>query len=257
MSELVQFEKKKNYAKLVLNSSKSKNTLNLELLEAIQSCLQKVTSDKSIRLIILTGEGDKFFSDGSDIGKISTFTAKEAEEYIRLGQSVLNTIYRADIISIAALNGDALGTGLELALSCDMRFAASHAKLGFPEVKMGLIPFFGGTQRLPRMIGLGQTFEMILSARLFEAEESRAIGLINHVYSSGELLAKTEEMAQKMLDHNGPTAQKMARWLIHSSLDLPMSAGLEREIISFSEIFSGKEAKEGMKAYAENRLPNF
>ena len=253
MSKLVNLEIDNGCATVTLNDPAKGNALSLDLLTDLKAALQKITTDKSVRFLVITGSGDHAFSDGSDVGLVENFSAKEVEEYIRLGQLVLNIIYRADIISVAAINGSALGSGLELALSCDIRLAADGAQLGFPEVAMGLIPFFGGTQRLPRMVGLGLTFEMILSGRILSAKDAAEIRLVNHCYKAAELPSKTASMIELLSTDKSPAAQKLARWLIHSSLDLPMSAGLEREIISFSELFSAKDTREAMSRYKSSK----
>ncbi len=257
MSGTILTEKKGNYAIITINRPDALNALNKDVLVELKDAVQDVTRDAGMRLLILTGSGEKAFVAGADIKQMQNLGTKEAEEFGRLGHDTMNAISRADLISIAAINGFALGGGLELALACDIRLASSKAKLGLPEVGLGLIPGFGGTQRLPRIVGRGLALEIILSAGMIDAERAERIGLVNHVYEPGELLPKSIEFAEKLLGTNGPNAQKMARWLVHSGMDQPLAAALEREINSFADLFSGNESSEGMSAFVDKRKPDF
>ena len=257
MSGKVTTEKKGAYALLTINRPEALNALNSEVLHDLKNAVQEAARDDSLRLIIITGAGDKAFVSGGDIREMKDLTPRQAEDFARLGHETLNLIYRADLISIAAINGFALGGGLELAMACDIRVASSNAKLGLPEVGLGVIPGFGGTQRLVRLIGRGHALEIILSGEMIDADRAEKIGLVNHVFKADDLIPKTIQFAERMLLNKGPAAQKMARWLIHSGMDLPLAAGLEREITSFSELFSGKEPREGMAAHLEKRDPKF
>ena len=256
MADTITTELKSGYAILKVNRPQAMNALSAEVLEDLKEAINKVTTTPSLRVLIITGEGEKAFVAGADIKAMQKFSAREAEDFARAGHSTFNAIFRADIISIAAINGFALGGGLELALACDFRTAATTAKMGLPEVGLGIVPGFGGTQRLPRVIGKGPALEMILSGEMINAERAHALGLVNHLFEPADLINETIKIAEKLLE-KGPAAQKMARWLVHSGMDLPLSAALEREVSSFSELFDSKEPEEGMSAFLDKRKANF
>lgn len=253
---LIKIEKKKGYAILTINRPDAMNALNDDVLRDLRGALGDITSDRSFRGIILTGAGDRAFSAGADIMKMKDFSPDQAEEFARRGQKTMNMIAAADLVSIAAINGFALGGGLELALACDIRLASKNARLGLPETGLGLIPGFGGTQRLPRIAGVGAALEIILGAEPIDADRALGIRLVNRVVESAELMPAAEAMMQQFLE-KGPEAQKAARWLVHSGMEQPLTASLEREIITFSELFAGKEPSIGLKAFAEKKKPQF
>lgn len=253
----VRTEKKDKYAVLTIDRTDAMNALNEDVLKDMRDAVESLNSDPGIQVMIITGAGDKAFCAGADIAQMVEFGPDQAEAFARRGHKTMNTIQNSDIISIAAINGFALGGGLELALSCDIRIASDNAKMGLPETGLGLIPGFGGTQRLARLVGRSAALEIILTGSMVDANRALQTGLVNAVLEPGELLAEAEKMASKMIQHKGPEAQRVARWLVNSGLDQPLSAGLEREINSFSEIFEKDEPKTGLKAYLAKEKPDF
>lgn len=254
---LIQIDYRDHIAVLTINRPDALNALNRQVLLDIRAAIQEVTRKGTVRVIIFTGSGPKAFCAGADIAEMRDMSVEQAEEFARLGHATFNAISGSDLVSIAAINGFALGGGCELALSCDIRIAAANAKMGLPEVSLGLIPGFGGTQRLPRLVGRAHAVEIILTGDMVDAQRAENIGLVNRVVEQGKALEAAEELAKKIGTGKGPQAQKMARWMINSGLDLPLSAGLEREINSFGELFTGKETREGMTAFIEKRKPSF
>jgi enoyl-CoA hydratase len=252
----IELEKKEGYALLKINRPEALNALNDEVLRDLRASIHELTSDRSMRGMILTGAGEKAFCAGADIIKMKDFSSEQAEEFARRGHKTMNMIANADLLSIAAINGFALGGGLELALACDIRIASKNAKLALPETGLGIIPGFGGTQRLPRIVGLGNALEMILTGEQIDASRAFEMRLVNRVVELSELIPVAESMMQKMLE-KGPEAQKQARWLLHTGMEQPLTAALEREIVVFSELFSGKEPSIGLSAFAEKKKPQF
>lgn len=236
------------------NRPNALNALNTEVLKEIETCFEEQEKSPT-RVIILTGEG-KAFVAGADISQMKDFNSKQAEEFSKFGQQVFNKIDFSPIISIAAINGFALGGGLELALACDIRIASTNAKLGLPEVSLGLIPGFGGTQRLSRLIGSGLALEVILTGNMFSTGEAFRMGVINHVVEPEKLLSTAQEMATQILSR-GIVATKRAKLVTKKGLDLSLSDGLSMEAGEFGQLFDETESKEGMSAFLEKRKPNF
>lgn len=253
----LEIQKKENYAILTINRESSLNALNSELLLEIREAVRNLSLDSKMRGFILTGKGNKAFCAGADIQEMKDLTPDMAEEFARKGHKTMNTISNSDLISIAAINGYALGGGLELALACDIRIASTNAKFALPETGLGLIPGFGGTQRLPRIVGRGIALEIIFTGEQIDSKRALEIGLVNHVFSNEELIPKAEELMNKILKHKGVEAQKMAKWLVHSGSELPLTASLEREITSFATMFEKKEPKIGIQAFLNKQKPEF
>ncbi len=241
---------------LSLKRPEAKNALNRGVLIEIRDAVQKIAQDRNQRVLIITGEGSAFCA-GADIAEMKGLSAEQAEEFARNGHDTMNAVAGSDLISIAAINGFALGGGLELALACDIRIASSTAKMGLPEVGLGLIPGFGGTQRLSRLVGRARAVEMICSGEIITAEHAHSIGLVQKICAPETLMQDAIAYADKFLKGKAPSAQKTARWLAISGLELPLSAGIEREINSFAELFNSKEPAEGLSAFLEKRPPNF
>lgn len=250
-------EKKNKYAILTIDRPDALNALNEDILEEIHSHIESLASENSIRGLIITGSGPKAFCAGADIGQMANFQPEQAEAFARKGHKTMNAISGSDLISIAAINGFALGGGLELALSCDMRLASDNAKMGLPETGLGIIPGFGGTQRLSRLVGAALALEIILTGAQIKADRAQQMGLVNQVTTPEELLPTAEKMMSIITEKKGPEAQKIARWLVHSGLEQPLSAALEREINEFSQIFSREEPKIGLTAFKEKKEPHF
>ncbi|RZJ47833.1 MAG: enoyl-CoA hydratase [Chryseobacterium sp.] len=239
---------------ITINRPESLNALNAKTISELSSALDELVSDIEVRVVILTGSGEKSFVAGADIKEFSDFNQEKAEELARNGQNNLfNKIENLSKPVIAAVNGFALGGGLELAMACHIRYASENAKLGLPEVTLGLIPGYGGTQRLPKLVGKGIANEMIFSAKMIPAQKAKEIGLVNEVYPTEELLVKTKELA-KTISNNSPMAISKA---IHATNLSDTDKGFETEIKYFGELFELNDKKEGVSAFIEKRKPNF
>ena len=241
-------------ATITINRPESLNALNSKTIKELSEAFETLEADQNIRAIILTGSGEKSFVAGADIKEFSDFNQAEAENLARTGQQTLfDKVENLKKPVIAAVNGFALGGGLELAMSCHIRYASENAKLGLPEVTLGLIPGYGGTQRLPKLVGKGIANEMIFSAKMIPAARAREIGLVNEVFTSEELLAKTAELA-KTIARNSPMA--ISRAIAATNLS-DSDKGFEAEIKSFGELFELEDKKEGVTDFMEKRKPNF
>jgi enoyl-CoA hydratase len=231
------------------------NALNRETLKEINLAINNAINDKAIRGVIITGAGEKAFVAGADISEFSSFNSSEGEELAKQGhENVFDLIENSPKPIIAAINGFALGGGLELAMACHIRMASANAKMGLPEVTLGLIPGYGGTQRLPNLIGKGKAMEMILSAKMITAEEALSNGLINKVLNDkAELIASAKELMQNIIQKS-PNALKAAITAINS---YNKSNGFKKEIEEFSNCFGTEDFKEGVNAFLEKRKPNF
>ncbi len=249
---LVEIENK--IAVVTLNRPQALNALNKDLLKDISTFLDEVEKNAEIRVIILIGSGEKSFVAGADIKEFSDFDGSQGEELARKGQEmVFNKVENFPKPIIAAVNGFALGGGLELAMACHFRIASDNAKLGLPEVTLGLIPGYGGTQRLPKLIGKGRAAQMIFTAEMIPAQNAYEMGLVNEVVPQSELMDKVKSIASKIA-RNSSTAISKAILAINSS-DLP--SGFDVEIKSFGALFDEVDFKEGVAAFIEKRKPDF
>lgn len=252
--ENILLSKEDKIAIITINRPESLNALNAQTIKEISSALDNLASDHEVRVIILTGSGEKSFVAGADIKEFSDFNQEKAEELARNGQNILfNKIENLSKPVIAAVNGFALGGGLELAMSCHIRYASENAKLGLPEVTLGLIPGYGGTQRLPKLVGKGIANEMIFSAKMIAAQKAKEIGLVNEVFAIEELLTKTKELA-KTIANNSPMAISRA---IQATNLSDTDKGFDAEIKFFGELFELDDKKEGVTAFIEKRKPSF
>lgn len=257
MAEIL-VEKKPGYAILTIDRPKALNALNAGVLKELKGAVNELNSGGETRVLIITGSGDKAFVAGADIAAMKDMSTSQAQEFADLGHSAMNTLADSGMISIAAINGFALGGGMELALACDIRLASANAKMGLPEVTLGLIPGFGGTQRLPRVVGKGLALELIITGDMIDAQRAVGIGLVNHLYSDpAELRGAAEELAQKIIAGRSFAAQSAAKAVVAQGLDVALIAGLQKEVSEFSELFSGADPKEGMSAFLEKRKPSF
>lgn len=248
------FEIKGSTAIITINKPGSLNALNKNIINELSEALTAIDTDERIRVVILTGSGEKAFVAGADIKEFADFDSKQAENLAREGQDKLfNKVENFSRPIIAAVNGFALGGGLELAMSCHMRFASTNARLGLPEVTLGLIPGYGGTQRLPQLVGKGIANEIIFSAEMVSAERAYEIGLVNRVYEPTELLEKTVEFAEKIA-RNSPLAISRAIQAVNLSNSI---TGYDKEIHFFGELFDLQDKQEGVAAFLEKRKPNF
>lgn len=252
--ENILLEKQEKISIITINRPESLNALNGNTISELSSVLDILENDTDCRVIIITGSGQKSFVAGADIKEFSDFGQNEAEKLARNGQSLLfNKIENLKKPVIAAVNGFALGGGLELAMSCHIRYASENAKLGLPEVTLGLIPGYGGTQRLPKLVGKGIANEMIFSAKMITAEKAKEIGLVNEVYPIENLLPKTIELAS-LISKNSPQGISKAIAAVNASDN---QSGYEIEIKSFGELFEMEDKKEGVSAFLNKRKPNF
>lgn len=239
---------------ITINRPESLNALNAKTIQEISSALDQLNSDTTCRAIIITGSGEKSFVAGADIKEFSDFGQEKAEELARNGHnSLFNKIENLSKPVIAAVNGFALGGGLELAMACHIRYASENARLGLPEVTLGLIPGYGGTQRLPKLVGKGLANEIIFSAKMIPAQRAKEIGLVNEVFPIEELLTKTKELA-KTIANNSPMAISKAIQAVNLS---DTGKGFETEIKFFGELFEMEDKKEGVSAFIEKRKPAF
>jgi enoyl-CoA hydratase len=250
--ENILFEKNDGIAKITFNRPKVLNALNRKTIEELHSALLDARSDASVRVLILTGAGDKAFVAGADIGELSQQTPVNGKDFSLFGQGVFHLLETIGKPSICAINGFALGGGCELALTCSIRIASKNAKLGQPEVKLGILPGYGGSQRLTRLCGKGVAHELCLTGEMITAEEALRIGLVNHIYEAGDLLPAAEAMARKIIA-NGPLAVKFTMEAIERGLEMPLEEGLFLEATLFGVACATEDMREGTKAFLEKR----
>jgi enoyl-CoA hydratase len=243
-------------AVLTIDRPEAMNALDVGTLEELRDKLGEALDNEEVLAIVLTGAGDRAFAAGADIKYMSALSVDEAKEWGGLGHAVGELLETAPKATIAAVNGFALGGGCELALACDLRYASSAAKLGQPEVNLGIFPGWGGTQRLARVCGLGVAKDLILCGRAVDADEALRIGLVNGVFEPGELMEKTLEVAKTIVS-KGPLAVAAAKAAINQALQGDHAENLEAEADSFGELFSSKDAREGMTAFVEKREAHF
>jgi enoyl-CoA hydratase len=249
-------EIKGNVLLITINRPDKLNALNLSTIEEIHQTLNQSLSNETIKVIVITGAGSKAFVAGADIAEFANFTVEQGAEMSKNGHDLLfNYIENFSKPVIASVNGFALGGGLELALSCHIRIASSNAKLGFPELNLGVIPGYGGTQRLAHLVGKGKALELILTTDMITADEANRLNLVNAVCSSEELLDKTLEMANKIA-LKSPIALKAAIKSIVANYDKQQN-GFETEILEFGKCFGTNDFKEGVNAFLEKRKPVF
>ncbi len=246
-------EKKGSIDIVTLNRPQALNALNSEVLSDLDSYVSSVS--KETRIVILTGAGEKAFVAGADIKEISTLNKSTAKEFALKGQSVFRKFEKLPQVVIGAINGFALGGGLELALSCDFLFCSSNARFGLPEVSLGLIPGFGGTQRLSRYIGLPKAREMVFSGKHYSAQEAVSVGLVNQVFETG-LLEETLKFSESILSKS-PLGISHAKRALNRGFDVGLDEGLSIEAQEFADLFGSKDQLEGVAAFIEKRTPQF
>jgi len=238
-----------------MNRPESLNALNIETLGEIRDAMTSLNTDEDVKVLIFTGEGKGFIA-GADIKQMKDMNEDEAREFCNLGQKIFDIIENLDKPVIAAVNGFALGGGCELAMACDIRIASEHAKFGQPEVNLGIIPGFGGTQRLARLVGKGIAKELIFTGEMIDAQTAFRLGLVNKVVSAENLLDEAITMAQKIAS-KGPVAILIAKSVINRGLETNLANGLAIERDGFVQCIASGEAKEGMEAFVEKRKPNW
>ena len=254
--ENILVEKKNSIAYLTINRPKVLNALNMATMEELRTAFHDVKNDAGTRVVIMTGAGEKAFIAGADIGELSKHDPVSAKAYTHRGQSVLKLIENLGKPVIACINGFALGGGCEIAMACTMRLASDNAKLGQPEVKLGLIPGYGGTQRLPRLVGKGIAMQLVLTGDMISAQEAHRIGLVNEVVAAAELIPRAEAIAQKIIA-NGPLAVQYSIEAINKGMEMTVSEGLFLEATLFGVICATEDKKEGTTAFLEKRQAQF
>lgn len=254
--ENVLVETKDSIARVTINRPKVLNALNVKTVLELTEVFQGLAGDDDVAAVILTGSGEKSFVAGADITEFLDLSADGARDYAKRGQKLFSMIERLGKPVIAAVNGFALGGGCEIAMACTFRIASENAKLGQPEVSLGLIPGFGGTQRLPRLVGKGRAMEMILTGRPIDAETAEKYGLVNRVVPQ-EKLIETCEKAAKTIAKQGPLAVKYCLEAVDSGLNMTLDEGLVLEADLFGLVFASEDSKEGTTAFVEKRKPDF
>ncbi len=243
-------------ATITINRPEIMNALSVELFHELKNVLDELEADDEVAVIILTGAGEKAFVAGGDIKAMVDVSVQWARDFAILAQDVLNRIEELSKPVIAAINGYALGGGCELAMACDIRIAADTARLGQPEVKLGIIPGFAGTQRLARLVGKGKAKELIFTGDMISAQEAHRIGLVNQVVPASELLAVTCEMAATIASRSR-TAVKFSKQVIDNGLEMDVKRAGIYEADLFSLCFAYEDRREGMLAFIEKRTPEF
>ena len=232
------------------------NALNAEVIKQLAEAIDRAQTDSEVKTIVITGSGDKAFVAGADIKEFADYSGKEGKALAQQGQdSLFNRIERSSKPVIAAVNGFALGGGLELALACHIRIASDNARMGLPEVSLGVIPGYGGTQRLPQIVGKGKAMEMILSAKMMGANDAAACGLVNAVVPPGDLLETAHNMARSIMK-NSPKAVATAIQAVLAAYEDGIN-GFQEEINCFGASFETEDFKEGTQAFIEKRKPTF
>jgi enoyl-CoA hydratase/carnithine racemase len=252
----VVYQKKQAFAYVTVNRPKVLNALNKATWADLRTAFEDARDDAAVRGVILTGAGDKAFIAGADISELARVTAFEAEQSSRFGQEVLDLIEDLGKPVIAAVNGFALGGGCETAMACTIRIAAEHAQFGQPEVKLGLVPGGGGTQRLPRLVGKGRALQLILSGGMISAQEAYRIGLVNEIVPATDLITRAEAIL-KQISANAPIAVKFALEVTNKGLETSQSEGLLLEASYFGLCAATEDKKEGTSAFLEKRAPQF
>ncbi len=232
------------------------NALNPQTMQEIEHCIDAIRDDRSIRCVIFTGAGEKAFIAGADITAMVTMSGFEEKTFAYHGNQVLRAFEHLPIPIIAAVNGYALGGGTELALACDLILAADTARFGLPEIKLGIIPGFGGTQRLPRRVGLLRAREMIYTGDMIDAATAYEFGLVNHVYPAAELMGEANALATKIA-RQAPLGIQQAKAAINGGIEVDLDTGLRFETEAVGLAFSTDDKKEGMTAFLEKREPQF
>ncbi len=241
---------------LTVNRPKALNALNIETLQDLQKGIEEVKDHPEIKVLIVTGSGEKAFVAGADILEMKGMSPLEASTFSKLGNRTMKMIQDLDRPVIAAVNGFALGGGTEIALACDFIYASENARFGFPEVTLGVFPGFGGTQRLPRLIGKGRAKELILTGKMVNAQEAFQMGIVNRVLPLASLMEEVKKVAGQIAA-NGTVGVRLAKMVVDAGLNMDLEKACVLEYQTFGLCFSTEDQKEGMSAFAEKRKPNF
>ncbi|HUJ96186.1 MAG TPA: enoyl-CoA hydratase-related protein [Terriglobales bacterium] len=250
--ENILFEKKNAIAYVTINRPKVLNALNMATMEELRAAFTEVKHDAHVRVAILTGAGEKAFVAGADINELARHDAIGAKEYTHRGQAVLDLIENLGKPVIACVNGFALGGGCEIAMACTFRLANENARFGQPEVKLGIMPGYGGSQRMPRLIGKGMAMQLLLTGEMIRAQEAHRIGLVNEVTSVAELIPRAEAIAQQIIA-NAPLAVQYTIEAVNKGTQMTLAEGLYLEAVLFSVACATEDKKEGTAAFLEKR----
>jgi enoyl-CoA hydratase len=256
MPDSIQVAMEDRLAVVTVNRPEALNALNSRVLRELSMAIEHLSMAADVGAIILTGAGDRAFVAGADIKEMAGLSALEMRAFSEAGRRLGDAMAACNKPILAAINGYALGGGCELALACDVRIASDRAKLGQPEVTIGIIPGFGGSQRLPRLVGMGWAAEMIFTGDPIDAATAERIGLVNRVVPADRLLEETKGLARKILDKS-PAAIALAKACLRASMDMPLSAGLDFETAAFGVVGSTHDKEEGMRAFIEKRKPTW
>ena len=250
------YEAKNGIAFVTVNRPAVRNALNAQTVRELKTAFEQAKNDDEVRGVILTGAGDKAFVAGADINELATQTPVNGRDYGRAGQAVFDYIEQLGKPVIAAVNGFALGGGCELAMACTFRLASENAMLGQPEVKLGIIPGYGGTQRLPRLVGKGRALQILLTGDMVPAAEALRIGLVNQVVPQAELISTAEAIARKIMA-NAPVAVRLCLDAVNQGMEMSQDEGQFLEATLFGLSCATEDMKEGTKAFLEKRAPDF
>ncbi|HWR06617.1 short-chain-enoyl-CoA hydratase [Sporomusa sp.] len=250
------FENDAGIGVITLNRPQALNALNYAMLQELDSLLDRIAGDDTVKTVIITGAGEKAFVAGADITEMLPLSAMEGRKWGKFGQRVFNKIENLPQPVIAAVNGFALGGGCELAMACDLRIASDKARFGQPEVTLGILPGFAGTQRLPRLVGKGRAKELIFTGDIIEANEAYRIGLVNKVTASSELMTSARALAGKIMSR-AEIAVKLSKAAVNEGMDMDIESGIAYEAEVFGLCFATKDQKEGMTAFVEKRNARF
>ncbi|WP_365941787.1 enoyl-CoA hydratase-related protein [Halanaerobium sp.] len=249
-------EVENSLAILKINRPKALNALNKETLKEIDLVIEDLNKNEAVKVVIISGEGEKAFAAGADISEMKDMNVQEAKEFSLLGHRVFNEIENSPKIFIAAINGYALGGGCELALACDLRIAAENAKFGQPEISLGIIPGFGGTQRLTKIIGKPKALELVLTAKNINAKKAAELKLVNQVFETDDVITQAKSLAEEIAEKSAPIIS-FAKEAVNFALEHPATEGSKYEANLFSNCFSTADQKEGMQAFLEKRKAEF
>src|SRR5690348_10631289 len=252
----VKLEKKNAIAYVTIDRPKVLNALNMATMQELWQVFSELKDDKQIRVVILTGSGEKAFVAGADINELAKNNPVEAKAYTHKGQATLDLIENLGKPVIACINGFALGGGCEIAMACTMRLASENAKLGQPEVKLGIIPGYGGTQRLPRLVGAGLAMQMLLTGEMISAQEAHRIGLVNEIVPAARLISRADEIAVRIIA-NAPLAIQYCMEAVNQGMNTSLEEGLFLEATLFSVCCASEDKKEGTTAFLEKRPAKF
>ena len=252
----IKFEKKNAIATITINRPEKLNALNMAVMSELRDAFTAIKDDAEVRVALLTGAGEKAFVAGADIGELNKNNPVEAKGYTHKGQAVLDLIENLGKPVIACINGYALGGGCELALACTFRIASENAKLGQPEVKLGIIAGYGGSQRLPRLVGKGPALQILLTGEQISAQEALRIGLVNEVVPQAQLLSRGDDIAKKIIA-NAPLAVQYTLEAVNKGMEMPLAEGLFLEATLFSVACATEDKKEGTAAFLEKRTAAF